>query len=403
MPLKILIIDDDDIVTDLLSRMCVKQEHHVSVINYSPDITNYLDEHFDLIFLDLNMPFMDGIEVMRLLEKSQLTTPLVLMSGYDESVLLTAIDLANSQNLFAIDKLTKPFQLENVLEVLNKVVYQSNYPTQRKSSNKLLSQAYIEKLIKLRNVVVFYQPQVDLRTNLIIGVEALCRLQDENGKLIFPDSFIPVIERTNLMHDLTKTVCEVAAKDFSKLKAINPELTLSLNISSQDLDYLTLPDELYQLFVKQKILSKSVIIEVTETTLMNDVKRGLDVLARLRLKGFKISIDDFGQGTATIGNVKNFPANEIKIDREFIAGIENSEKSEVIVAQTIKLAHSLNMIVVAEGVEKKSIEQRLKRHNCDIVQGYFYSKPVSFNDLKTLIQNQYQSPTENSYFLPVNA
>lgn len=389
MSLRILIIDDDDIITDLLVEICSRLEHQAVAINDPQEIKTSLTDDFDLIFLDLNMPIMDGIEVMRFLARKQISSSLVLMSGFDESVLLTAMELAETHGLNTTCKLNKPFQANEVIRILQTINTETPSPVIKpKTPQKLISEKEIRQALDQKRVVVHYQPQLDLSSHCFVGMEALCRLKTKSGDIIMPDEFIPVAEKTDMIHDLTVEVVQIIANDFEKFFFQHPHLTVSINVSTQDLDYLVFPDQLHQMFVDRNIPTSRIIIEVTETMLIRDLNKGLDVLARMRLKGFKVSIDDFGQGAATIAQVKHFPVTEIKVDKEFILEILTSKKSEVIVAQTISMAHRLGIDVVAEGVESKEVEAWLSDKGCDIVQGYLYSEPVSLNKIEELLSAQ---------------
>ncbi len=386
MSLNILIIDDDTEITDQLSDVAVSSGHQVTVENDSRQVESLLATAFDLIFLDLRMPFLDGIQVMRVLSQKKVSAALVLMSSFDKAVLNTAHELAEAHELNALSHLSKPFKVNTIEALMSEVeqvkVKQVSKPIdQRKMSSDDIRKAFDEDRIE-----VHYQPQMDVKMNRVAGLEALCRIRDSQNNLIYPDQFIDEVERLGLIHELTLAVAIIAAQDYADLSAQYHGMTISINISTRDLDDLFLPDVLETTFAEHKINPNFVIFEVTENVLLQNLSVSLDVLARIRLKGFKISIDDFGKGSASLDNLKYFPATELKIHKEFIQSIGEKDKSHVLVKHTMELAHRLGLDVVAQGVENQDVLDWLIGQGCDLIQGYWYSKPLSKTDLLAFLK-----------------
>lgn len=381
MPLKILIIDDETEITDQLHDAAIGLGHQVTVENDSRQVESLLTTNFDLIFLDLRMPFLDGIEVMRVLSQKKVSAALVLMSGFDKSVLNTAHELAEAHELNILSHLSKPFKV-NAIEALIKGVKQAKIKRVSASiDQRKMSSDDIRKAFDNDGVEVHYQPQMDVKMNRVVGLEALCRIRDSQNNLVYPDQFIDEVERLGLIHELTLAVAIIAAQDYADLSTQYNGMTISINISTRDLDDLFFPDVLETIFAEHKINPNFVIIEVTENVLLQNLSVSLDVLARIRLKGFKISIDDFGKGSAALDNLKYFPATELKIHREFIQSIGEKDKSHVLVKHTMELAHRLGLDVVAQGVENQEVLDWLVGQGCDLIQGYWYSKPLPKADL----------------------
>ncbi len=376
MSLKILIIDDDTEITDQLSDVVVRSGHQATVENDSRQVESLLSTSFDLIFLDLRMPFLDGIQVMRVLSQKKVSAALVLMSGFDKSVLNTAHELAEAHELNTLSHLSKPFRLNTIKSLITEVEQAKIKQISKPIAQRNMSSDEIRKAFDEDRIEVHYQPQMDVKMNRVVGLEALCRIRDRQKNLIYPDQFIDEVERLGLIHELTLAVAIIAAQDYAELTAQYHGMTLSINISTRDLDDLFFPDVLETVFAEHKINPNLVIIEVTENVLLQNLSVSLDVLARIRLKGFKISIDDFGKGSATLDNLKYFPATELKIHREFIQSIGEKDKSHVLVKHTMELAHQLGLDVVAQGVESKDVADWLVGHGCDLIQGYWFSKPL---------------------------
>ncbi len=381
MALKILIIDDDTEITDHIHDVATRLGHQVTVENDSRQVESLLTTAFDLIFLELCMPFLDGIQVMRGFSEKKISAALVLMSGFDKAVLNTAHELAEAHELNTLSHLSKPFRVNAIEALISEVKQAKVKQISKPADQRKMSSEDIRKAFDEDRIVVHYQPQMDVKMNRVVGLEALCRIRDSQNNLIYPDQFIDEVERLGLIHELTLAVAIIAAQDYTDLSAQYSGMTISLNISTLDLDDLYFPDVLETIFAEHKINPNFVIIEVTENTMLKNLNVSLDVLARIRLKGFKISIDDFGKGSAALDNLKYFPATELKIHKEFIQSIGGKDKSHVLVKHTMELAHRLGLDVVAQGVENQDVVDWLIGEGCDLIQGYWYSKPLSKTDL----------------------
>jgi EAL domain-containing protein (putative c-di-GMP-specific phosphodiesterase class I) len=375
---RVLILDDESAITEIIAssldfmNLPTKEKIHDPLQLHNLDLS-----HYDVMFLDLMMPNMDGIEVMRLLSEKAPQIQIVLMSGMDTNVLNTAKDLACESHLRVLGHLNKPFRPKQVIEIIQ--LY-SEYS--RSKADKTSIAAIPFSLGELRNALnnkklqLFYQPQFDLKTLQLVGFEALCRLQIDN-KIIYPDQFIQLAENNQLIHPLTQQVVQLAFQEFATLtSATHSGISLSLNISGHDLSDLEFPDYVSRLADKYNIPKQQINFEVTETQAVENMRFGLDVISRLRLKGFKISIDDYGTGYAMLDQIKRLPASELKIDRTFVKSISEKGKSVVLVRKILEMAQELNMEVVAEGIEDELTADWLQKMGCEIGQGYFFAKPM---------------------------
>lgn len=401
MSLKVLVIDDDVGITQLMAAILQRLEHHSMIINDPFEVVDLLSQQFDLIFLDLDMPGMDGIEVMRVLSEKEVVSSLVLMSGFDDAVLNTAHDLAEAHSLNVLTHLSKPFSLKEVQSVLKQVSgleRDESLPKSELPEVLLVEEDTLRSAMRERRIEVHYQPQMELKNHQLIGIEALCRLRDDQGELILPDRFIPLAEKLDIIHDLTRLVAEIVAEDCEKIFVDNPDMTVSINVTTQDLDYLDFPEYLSEVFKAHQIDLNRVIVEVTESMLIHELNLGLDVLARLRLKGFKVSIDDFGTGASTLEHIKHFPATELKIDKSFIQSLGQQDKSLVLVRHTMELAHQLGLDVVAEGVETEAVADWLLNMGCDIAQGYWLSRPIEKGELLAFLERNRPASKSDSVF-----
>ncbi len=229
-------------------------------------------------------------------------------------------------------------------------------------------------------LLVYYQPQADLATGQVSGVEALVRWQHPVRGLLAPDSFIPFAEGTGIIRSLTWWILRTALQQNRLWAEDGLHLRVSVNISPRCLLEAGFADHVVQLLSETGVPVQRFELELTETAIMIDPDRALAVLLDLAGRGIKLSIDDFGTGHSSLAYLKNLPVHEMKIDRSFISGMGTDSNDDSIVRSCLELAHNLNLTVVAEGVETRQAWQHLRDLGCPTVQGYFLSRPLPAPD-----------------------
>ncbi len=254
--------------------------------------------------------------------------------------------------------------------------------------------------IEQNDLVLHYQPKVESNSLDVVAVEALVRWQHANHGLIPPDEFIPLAERTGLIKDLTLWVLKKALRQIDDWHKKGLKIEMAVNVSSICLLDPEFPDTVTGLLASLDVAPKYLILEITETTLMSEPERSLEILFRLAKMGIQISIDDFGTGYSSLGYLKKMPATEIKIDKSFVLDMLESENDLAIVKATIQLAHNLGLKVVAEGVENRDICLKLKELECDVQQGFYISKPVPSARFFEWAQEKAKSPEKKSIQIP---
>ena len=233
---------------------------------------------------------------------------------------------------------------------------------------------------------LYYQPQVDLKTDEIVAIEALGRWVHPRYGLVNPDVYINELEQIGMIEKYTKWAIETALKNAITLRNNNRELKVAINISVTDLlnpEFMTCLDAL----VGSRKNGELLTFEITENLFLSEYDRLFEVLEYIRYLGIALSIDDFGTGYSSLSRLKRLPVSELKIDRSFVKDMEKSPNDEVIVHSTIELAHNLGMSVVAEGVESIETLSRLSMLGCDTAQGFVISKPLSFEQLSALLDS----------------
>jgi len=376
---RVLIIDDDPRICRLIKRVADKVGVEVATIDSPARFeSTYKTYGPNLILMDLKMPELDGVEILRKLAAGASEAAIILMSGMDKSVLETAEELGKSLGLNMVGVITKPIDVDHVGKMLKQ---HFDPPTRKQPTLPVkLTEEELFQAIKQNELRVYYQPQIQLDSGALIGAEALVRWQHPIHGLIFPDSFIPLAEKNKaLIGGLTYSVLETVLQDDAQFRDRGVALNLSVNLSALMLGDLSLPDKIEELVKTYDFNPKRLLLEVTESGAMENPSLTMDILTRLRLKGVRLSIDDFGTGFSSLVQLYRMPFNEIKIDKSFVMLANESEEAAAIARITIELGHSLGLKVVAEGVEDQQCYDWLRGLDCDIAQGYFIGRPVSID------------------------
>ncbi|MGA2527641.1 MAG: EAL domain-containing protein [Acidimicrobiales bacterium] len=250
-----------------------------------------------------------------------------------------------------------------------------------RAAERLALVGELRRAIDEHELVLHYQPKIAVQSGRIVGVEALVRWQDSGRGLVMPDEFIPVVSGTSLIRALTQRVLEEAARQWRAWSDAGLSLPISVNLSQRDLLDPGFPGEIAALLGKWRMPAKMLKLEVAERAISDDPARTEDVLERLGAMGLCLSVDDYGTGGSSIASLKSLPIDEIKIDRTFVSAMVAREEDEAIVRAVIELAHNLGLGVVAEGVEKRAVMERLAQFGCDFAQGYYVSRPVPPDEL----------------------
>jgi EAL domain-containing protein (putative c-di-GMP-specific phosphodiesterase class I) len=240
----------------------------------------------------------------------------------------------------------------------------------------LIGQEDLATAIREDQFEMHYQPQMDLTTGKLVGVEALVRWRHPQLGLVYPNAFIRLAEETGQIDALSWVTYARAVSEFRTLCGGDYALELSLNLSASSLHDLGIPEKLIEIARDTGVPLSCLVLEVTETGLMRELSSALDILTRLRMKGMGLSIDDFGTGYSAMDQLRLVPATELKIDRSFVNEFTRNENALVLVEKTIEIGRRLNMRVVAEGVETEEQLRLLRKLECEVAQGYLFSRPL---------------------------
>jgi EAL domain-containing protein (putative c-di-GMP-specific phosphodiesterase class I)/FixJ family two-component response regulator len=321
--LRILVLDDEPFMLKLLAHLLLD-------LGFGPAITcdngaaalqcvDSADRAPDLILLDLNMPDMDGVEFVRELVARGYGGSLILVSGEDERVLHMAEKLIHAHQVTVLGHLSKPFSLGGLSTLMEKSVLSVRHG--KRASTKTYSAERLGAAIAGGELVNHYQPKVAVATGAVVGVETLVRWRHPQDGLIFPDQFIGLAEEHGLIDALTRNVMRNALAQVKAWLRQGLHLRVAINISMDNLTSVDFVEYIANETLAAGIAPQDIILEVTESRLMLDARAPLEILTRLRLKRFHLSIDDFGTGHSSLAYLKRLPVTRLKIDRSFVSGI----------------------------------------------------------------------------------
>jgi EAL domain-containing protein (putative c-di-GMP-specific phosphodiesterase class I) len=385
--LRILVIDDEPFMLTLLERT-LRRLGYASVETCADGATALArladpTAGADVVLLDLQMPGMDGIEVIRGLVSQGYGGSLVLVSGEDERMLQTAAKLVRAQRIELLGHLQKPVAPADLAALLDG--WQPPQAWQQRVPGKVYSAEALRAAIAAGQLVNHYQPKVALATGRVDGVESLVRWQHPEDGLVFPDRFIGLAEEHGLIDGLTRVVLADALAQTRRWRDAGLELGVAVNVSMDNLVALDFPEQVIDAVTAAGLPPEMLTLEVTESRLMHDLTAALDILTRLRLKRIRLSIDDFGTGHSSLTQLADIPFDQLKIDRSFIHGAGRDRTLQAIYDANLRLARGLDMEVVAEGVEDADDWAHLQRTGCDLAQGYFIARPMAADDIPSWI------------------
>ncbi len=390
-PPRLLILDDESMTGETIARIAdfagFEARHLISPADFFEQATAWEP---DILAVDLIMPEMDGVEVMAELARRGCRARLIITSGVGSRVLDAAARSAREHGLDIVGVIGKPFSAASLRELLFKAIEKAaegrdDSPGERTAAREA-SVEDLEQALALGQIHLAYQPKVRCRTGTLVGFEALARWQHPQLGFIPPDVFIPLAEAHGLIDRLTLAVtrkaldwlAEISSPDTARRvgQHILQDILLSLNISARSLGNGALFDAILQLCRERDIAPQRIVLELTETSAMQDATTSLDTLTRLRLQGFQLSIDDFGTGYSSMVQLVRLPFSELKVDKRFVMTANDSEESRAVIRSVVELGRSLGLSTTAEGVEDQETLNYLDGLKCDLAQGYLISRPL---------------------------
>lgn len=379
--LNLLIVEDDD----FQRRMAVKMLHSMGATsicdagNGKQALEMIHGENInpvDIVICDLNMPEMDGLEFLRHLGQEHHNVAIIIISALGSKLLASAGKMAKLYGIKLLGAIEKPILLGQLKALLLKFERSEN-----KWNQHIVMECFtLEEIlqgISENQFEPFFQPKVNLKNGRLAGAEALARWAHPERGVISPYAFIPLLEQSGNIDNLTFLMLEKSATACRSLQDRCHTLTISVNLSLASLDDIALADKITQVVRKAGIDPQSIVLEITESAAMTDVAHALENLARLCMNGFALSIDDYGTGYSSLQQLTRIPFSELKIDQSFVKDFADNESLRIVVESSIDMAHKLHVKSIAEGVETQQDWDILKKVGCDMAQGYFIAKPMN--------------------------
>ena len=412
---RLLILDDENsmglLIMDIAETADIPSRFITNPADLITLIRNWKPTH---VAIDLKMPKMDGVQVMEALANSGCNAKIIILSGVDERVLDAAARSAKEFGLNFAGVLSKPFTPKGLLQLLSPPS-EASVENRRDNSGRrqgvMMTPGSLRQDLDEECLEVYYQPKIDCQNNRLVGFEALARIRHPQHGLIFPDSFISVAEESGMICDLTTLVLDKALSFISRKvpfdglgqdRAEIPvshvyDVRVAINVSAQVLRQKRFVDQLLDACTAHSVAPDRLILELTETTAMENPEESLATLTRLRVKGFRLSIDDFGIGYSSMLQLVKLPFSEIKVDKSFVMTAQRSEESRSVISSVVALGRSLGLSSVAEGVEDPETLEFLRRIGCDVAQGYLFSQPMpeaeALNWMRTKCNKGHWSPS----------
>ena len=380
---RILVLDDElfmlKVITHTLANLGFSQVTGCSSGRSALECVDDPDSPPDIILCDLNMPEMDGIEFLRKLVDHSYNGSLILVSGEGERLLQTVEKLVRAHHITLLGHLRKPVPPAALATLLEKWSPASHGI--RREAKSAYSADAVRTAIANGELVNYYQPKVAVASGRVMGVETLVRWRHPQDGMVSPDHFIGVAEEHGLIDELTRVVLRDALAQTKIWQDAGLALRVAVNVSMDNLASLKFVNFVAEQAAAAGVAPQDVVLEVTESQLMKDMRAPLEILTRLRLKRFRLSIDDFGTGHSSLSQLRDIPFDELKIDQGFVHGVWANETVRAIYDASCRLARQLGMEIVAEGVEDRDDWDFLRRTGCDLAQGYFIAQPMPAADL----------------------
>lgn len=387
-PLRVLVIDDHNFqrkaVVQMLRSLSVDEVWQASNGKQALELIKTEQARpLDIVLCDLDMPEMDGMEFFRHLSKHQPGISAIILSGMDSALITSVEKMASSYGLRLLGAIEKPLSLEQ-LELLLAVYQETKvalaHPQLLAIKAEKQSDFTLQEILQAvveQQIQPYLQPKISMQTGQVVGAEALARWIHPQYGVIAPDAFIPLLERSDNMEGLTFLMLESTARACKRMREQGYFLDISVNLSVSSLCDTSLAERITRVLLQVGLEPKYIIFEVTESAAMTSVAEALENLARLRMRGFGLSIDDYGTGFSSMQQLTRVPFSELKIDKSFVSDSAYNPSSRVVVESSIQMAHKLRVRSVAEGVEKREEWDMLKSMGCDVAQGYFIAKPMT--------------------------
>jgi EAL domain-containing protein (putative c-di-GMP-specific phosphodiesterase class I)/AmiR/NasT family two-component response regulator len=377
--LQFLIADKDEFqrrwLSIMLTNLGVRTIHEVGDGRSALALLQDPAHKIDITFIDLNLNDMDCMELIHQLAAHKLDTSVILISALDSSVMYSVAAMARACGIELLGTIDKPVAPEP-LQAHFKQYRSPQDRSQLRKPDVELTETDLKNAIERHEFEPLFQPKVALTTGLVRGVEAFARWRHPRHGWVMPAVFIPALERSGLMDGLTWIMLEKSIFAYKRWRELQYKIPVSLNLSPSTLTQPGFSEKLAEFVASHKVEPNAIIIEVTESATASNVPAFLENLARLRMHGFDLSVDDFGTGQASMQQLMRIPFSELKLDRSFVAGASQNHAMEMVLSSSLELCRKLKRQSVAVGVETRQDWDFLLKLGCNYAQGFYIARPM---------------------------
>ena len=377
--LRFLVVEDHGfqrwVMGNLLEGMGAKYVFSAADGAAALEVLAAIEPPIDIVVSDLDMPGMDGMEFIRHICDLRQPVSLILASSLERSLIASVETMARAYGVNLLGAIEKPPSATKLGNLIN--LHATHSTAGQRASAASFSAAEVAEGLRLDQFEPFFQPKVEMKTRRIVGAEALARWRHPQKGIVNPKAFIGVMEDNGLIDDLTESILMRAALNCRLWQFAGMDVNVSVNLSIKCLEDVALSERMVRLVEGQGVEPRHVVFEVTESAAMSDLGKTLEILSRLRMKGFGLSIDDYGTGYSSMQRLSRVPFTELKIEQLFVRDAPTQSASRAMLESSLEMAQKLRILAVAEGVESKAEWDLLRQLECPVAQGFLIAKPMS--------------------------
>ena len=392
----VLIVEDSLLHSQHAAALC--QELGVTQVRLARDGQaglEMLHQHLpQLLLLDLEMPRLDGVQVLQHMATENLKVPVIVTSGKDYMLISSVEQMGSELGLQIIGGLKKPLSANALADLIHR---RWGAKLSHPADGPLFSEVEVRRALDQNQIIPYYQPKVVLKGGELKGAEMLARWRHPELGIIPPSRFIPVIEHCGWATELTLLMLQYGLTQWQEWVRIGLRLPLSVNLSPLSLrgDYLV--REIEQRLQSSRVPARQMMFEITETAVVENLAEAIGIAARLRLSGFGLSIDDFGTGFATYQQLTRFPFTELKIDQSLVTSVHEKPHLVAILDSMIDLAQRMQLTTVAEGIETDTDLHFIEQRGCVLGQGYLMARPMDASSLEAWVKARPAPPRQHTH------
>ena len=377
--LRVLVVDDHGFQRKLVERFLrlLGVVHVTTAANGRAALEAMRTAQFDIVVSDLDMPGMDGMELIRHLGETGSEASLIVSSCLDRSVIASVETMAQAYGVRLLGTVDKSALAARLAEVI------ARHGTEAAGAAEASHNFGVSEIVaglERGQFEPFFQPKVDMRTRRVVGAEALARWRHPTRGLVAPEHFVPVLEHGGAIPRLSDAMLRGAIAACRAWRSTGLEASVAVNVSQRCVEDVALADRMQEMVREQGIEPGHVLLEVTETLEAAHLGRALETFSRLRMRGFGLSIDDYGTGYASMRRLARIPFTELKIDRGFVRPATHGGPNRAVIESSLEMAAKLGITAVAEGVETAVEWELLRELGCPLAQGYYIAAPMPVDE-----------------------